>query len=57
MLDIGEGSGAHSIGAALRLPNLQKALILDFSQVCEVAEEYITQYGLQDRVKTHSGSI
>ena len=57
MLDIGGGSGAHSIGAALRLPNLQQALILDFSQVCEVAEEYITQYGLQDRVKTHPGNI
>lgn len=57
MLDIGGGSGAHSIGAALRLPNLQQALILDFSQVCEVAEEYITQYGLQDRVKTHPDNI
>lgn len=57
MLDIGGGSGAHSIGAALRLPNLQKALILDFSQVCEVAEEYIAQYNLQDRVKTHVGNI
>ena len=57
MLDIGGGSGAHSIGAALRLPNLQQALILDFSQVCEVAEEYIAQYNLQDRVKTHAGNI
>lgn len=51
MLDIGGGSGAHSIGAALRLPNLQ-ALILDFSQVCEVAQGYISRYRLQDRVKT-----
>ncbi len=57
MLDIGGGSGAHSIGAALRLPDLQQALILDFSQVCEVAEEYIAQYNLQDRVKTHAGNI
>ena len=57
MLDIGGGSGAHSIGAALRLPDLQKALILDFPQVCEVAEGYIAQYNLQDRVKTHPGNI
>ncbi|SFP58995.1 Dimerisation domain-containing protein [Nitrosomonas cryotolerans] len=57
MLDIGGGSGAHSIGAALRLPNLQQALLLDFSQVCEVAEEYIAQYGLQTRVKTYAGNI
>lgn len=57
MLDIGGGSGAHSIGAALRLPTLQQALILDFSQVCEVAEEYIAQYNLQDRVKIYAGNI
>ena len=57
MLDIGGGSGAHSIGAALRLPSLQQVLMMDFPQVCEVAEQYITQYGLQDRVKTHSGNI
>ncbi len=57
MLDIGGGSGAHSIGAALRLPNLQQALIMDFPQVCEVAEGYITQFGVQDRVKTHAGNI
>lgn len=51
MLDIGGSSGAHSIGAVLKLPNLQ-ALILDFPQVCEVAQEYIAQYHLQDRIKT-----
>lgn len=56
MLDIGGGSGAHSIGATLRLPNLQ-ALILDFPQVCEIAKEYITQYGLLDRVKTLESNI
>ncbi len=51
MLDIGGGSGAHSIGAALRWPDLQ-ARILDFTQVCEIAQRYITHYKLQDRVKT-----
>ncbi|ADE14875.1 O-methyltransferase family 2 [Nitrosococcus halophilus Nc 4] len=56
MLDIGGGSGAHSIGAALKLPNLQ-ALVLDFPQVCELAQKYITQYGVQDRVKTHEANI
>ncbi|GJL76893.1 methyltransferase [Nitrosomonas sp.] len=57
MLDIGVDSGAHSIGAALQLPNLQQALVMDFYQVCEVAEEYIARYGLQARVKTHPGNI
>ena len=56
MLDIGGSSGAHSIGAVLKLPDLQ-ALILDFSQVCEVAEGYIAQYGLQTRVRTHESNI
>lgn len=56
MLDIGGGSGAHSIGATLRLPNLQ-ARILDFPPVCEIAKEYIAQYGLQDRIETYEGNI
>jgi hypothetical protein len=51
MLDIGGSSGAHSIGAALRLPDLQ-AIVLDFPQVCEVAEGYIVEYNLQERIKT-----
>lgn len=56
MLDIGGGSGAHSIGAALRWENLQ-ACILDFPQVCEIAQSYINRYKLQDRVKTCEANI
>lgn len=52
MLDIGGGSGAHSIGAALKAADLQ-AVVLDRQHICEVAEEFIVQYGLQDRIKTH----
>ncbi|MDN5880762.1 MAG: methyltransferase, partial [Nitrosospira sp.] len=52
MLDIGGGSGAHSIGAALQLTNLQ-ALILDLEPICEVAQEFIAQRNLQSRVRTH----
>ncbi len=51
MLDIGGGSGAHSIGAAQRWPDLQ-ATVLDLVPVCEVAEEIIEHYGLQDRIRT-----
>lgn len=57
MLDVGGGSGAHSIGAALKLPNLEQALIMDFPQVCEIAEEYIAQYKMQNRVKTYATNI
>ena len=51
MLDIGGGSGAHSIGAALKSKNLG-AVILDLEPICEVAQEFIVQYGLQDRIGT-----
>jgi O-methyltransferase domain/Dimerisation domain len=51
LLDIGGGSGAHSIGAAQRWPHL-RATVLDLPTVCDVAREYITQAGLQERVKT-----
>jgi len=51
MLDIGGGSGAHTIGAVQRWPDLQ-AIVLDLATVCEVAEEIIERHGFQDRVKT-----
>ncbi|MBA4142115.1 MAG: methyltransferase [Nitrosospira sp.] len=52
MLDIGGGSGAHSIGAALKLPGL-KGIVLDLEPICEVAQEFIIQYGLRNRITTH----
>ncbi len=55
-LDIGGGSGAHSIGTALAWPNLQ-AIIFDIAPVCEVAEGYIASYELQDRVRAQVGDI
>jgi hypothetical protein len=51
MLDVGGGSGAHSIGAALRWPAL-RAVIIDLAAVCEVANEYVSSYGLRDRIET-----
>jgi O-methyltransferase/methyltransferase family protein len=51
MLDVGGGSGAHSIGAALRWPVL-RAVIVDLAPVCEVANEYISSYGLRGRIET-----
>jgi len=48
----GGGSGVHSIGATLRWPTLQ-AILLDIAPVCEVAQEFIAQHGLQSRIRTH----
>lgn len=56
LLDIAGGSGAHSIGAALKWPNL-KATIFDIAPVCEVAQEYIVQHGLQNRISTAVGNM
>lgn len=53
LVDIGGGSGAHAIGATLKWSNLQ-AIVLDLPPVCEVAQEIITNYGLQSRIKTQT---
>ncbi len=56
LLDIGGGSGAHSIGAARRWPNL-KAVVLDLAPVCEVAEDFIAREGLESSIETQVGDI
>jgi hypothetical protein len=52
MLDIGGGSGAHSIGAAMAYPNLN-AIVLDVEIVCSLAKGFISHYGLQDRISVY----
>lgn len=49
MVDVGGGSGAHAIGAALRWPALSVEIV-DLATVAPVAEEFATQYGLSDRI-------
>lgn len=56
MLDIGGGSGAHSIGAVSRWPHLN-ALVFDIPPVCEVADEFIANHDLQDRIQTVPGDM
>lgn len=56
LLDIGGGSGAHAIAASLRWSNLQ-AMVLDMAPVCSVAEEFIANYGLQNRVKAYPSNM
>jgi SAM-dependent methyltransferase len=51
MLDIGGGSGAHTIGAVRRWPKLQ-AIVFERPNVCPVSGEYIAQYGLNERITT-----
>jgi len=56
MLDIGGGSGAHSIGATLKWPKLQAA-VFDLAPVCEVAREFAAVQGPQGRIATHVGDM
>ena len=56
MLDVGGGSGAHTIGALQQWSNLQ-GIVFDMAPVCDVAEEYIARYELQDRARSHVGDM
>jgi hypothetical protein len=56
MLDVGGGSGAFSITALTRWPNLN-AIIFDLEPVCEVALEFAAKYELTDRISGHAGDL
>jgi len=56
ILDLGGGSGAYCIAAVQRYPQL-RAIVLDFAPVCNVAREFIAQWGMQDRISTHPGDF
>lgn len=49
MLDVGGGSGAHSIGAVTMRPKL-KAIVLDQPPICAIAQEFAEKYGVLDRI-------
>jgi SAM-dependent methyltransferase len=57
MLDIGGGSGAHSIGAALHWPHLHVLLFDKDAEMLKVAEEFIAHYGVQGRVQLQAGDM
>jgi hypothetical protein len=51
LLDVGGGSGAQTVGALLRWPNL-KGIVLDTPPVTAEAKHYIARYNLGDRIQT-----
>jgi SAM-dependent methyltransferase len=57
MLDIGGGSGAHSIGAALHWPHLQAVVFDRDAETLKIAQGFIAQYGVQERVSTQMGDM
>jgi len=53
MMDIGGGSGIYAIQVVKANPHMI-ATVLDLEAVCQVAEQYIRSYNLEDKVKTKS---
>jgi len=56
ILDIGGGSGAYCIAALQSYPNL-KAIVFDLEPTCRVADKFIAQWDLSDKITTHPGDF
>jgi len=56
LLDLGGGSGAHSIAFAKAAPGLQ-CEIVDLADVLPITQEYIRKAGLGDRISTRPGDM
>lgn len=56
MVDLAGGTGACSIAACQRNPDL-KSVIVDFPNVVALAEEIIAREGLSDRITTQPGDL
>jgi len=56
LLDIGGGSGAHSIGVVSKWQNL-RTILLDLPPVYQIAAQFVSDYGLQDKISTHKFDI
>ncbi|WP_320043713.1 methyltransferase [uncultured Desulfobacter sp.] len=54
MLDLGGGPGLHCIAIVAENPGM-KGVIFDRPAVVKVAEEFITEYEMEDRVTTMAG--
>jgi hypothetical protein len=56
ILDIGGGSGAYCIAALQSYPHL-KAIVFDLEPTCRVADEFIAQWELSDKITAHPGDF
>ena len=53
LLDVGGGSGCFCIALALRYPEM-RFTVVDLPVVCELAQQYVADYRLQDRIDTQA---
>lgn len=56
MLDVGGGSGGYSVAFAKASPSL-KSVVFDLPAVIQLAQKYIADAGLSDRVTTETGDM
>jgi SAM-dependent methyltransferase len=56
ILDLGGGSGAYCIAALQKYPHL-RAVVMDFAPVCKIAQGFISQWKLQDKISTLPGDF
>jgi len=54
LIDLGGGHGLFGIGFAQENPQLE-VVVFDQPGVTDITQEYINEYGMQDRVKTMTG--
>lgn len=55
-LDVAGGSGGFCIALAMKNPDVHFTL-MDLPPVCEVAKEYIADYGLTDQIETYPADM
>ena len=53
MMDIGGGSGVYAIEAIKENPSMS-ATVIDLEPACNVANEYIKKFHLQDKIRTEA---
>jgi hypothetical protein len=53
MMDIGGGSGVYAIQIVKDYPSIS-AVVLDLQSVCDIADQYIKQFNLQEKINTKS---
>jgi len=56
LLDVGGTSGALVIAALKKHPHL-RGIVFEQPAVCAIADDYLRQYGVDDRAKTHPGDF
>lgn len=56
MMDLGGGSGVYAIEVVKAYHNMS-ATVIDLEPVCQIANQYIKKFGLENRIKTKSLDI